>query len=129
MLRERERSGRKAGTSCSPSSLATRLRAAAVYTRRRGPSTLGLGYWIHPAFTRRGLATTVARLLTDAAFSHSDVDCVEIHHDTAKSRAPVCRRDWASAFVGEAPDEGNAPAAVGIDCTRRMDRDDWQRKR
>ena len=37
--------------------------------RRIGPGGLEIGYWIHVDFLRRGLATRVARTLTDAAFA------------------------------------------------------------
>ncbi len=44
---------------------------------------LEIGYWIHPAFIGRGLATAAARLVTEAAFSVPGIDRVEIHHDRA----------------------------------------------
>jgi ribosomal-protein-serine acetyltransferase len=49
--------------------------------RRVRPNALELGYWVYHAFTRKGLATRVARLLTTAAFSVPGVESVEIHHD------------------------------------------------
>src|SRR6185312_15596398 len=50
--------------------------------RRIAAGGLEIGYWIHPAFLRRGLATRVARMLTDAAFVPG-ITRVEIHHDKA----------------------------------------------
>jgi RimJ/RimL family protein N-acetyltransferase len=49
--------------------------------RRVGPGALELGYWIHAAWTRRGLATEMASALTRAAFDVCGVERVEIHVD------------------------------------------------
>jgi RimJ/RimL family protein N-acetyltransferase len=49
--------------------------------RRVGPGALELGYWIHAARTRRGLATEMASALTRAAFAACDAERVEIHVD------------------------------------------------
>jgi hypothetical protein len=54
---------------------------------RGSPDELEIGYWTHPAFLRRGIATSVARLLTDAAFSVPGIEAVEIHHDKANLRS------------------------------------------
>jgi RimJ/RimL family protein N-acetyltransferase len=94
---------------------------------RRGPNTLEIGYWIHPAFLRRGLATAAARLLTDAAFTVPCVRHVEIHHDRANVASRGVPRSLGYAFVGERPDEVAAPAEVGVDCCWRMSREDWAR--
>jgi RimJ/RimL family protein N-acetyltransferase len=93
--------------------------------RRRGPGTLEIGFWIHPSFTRQGLATKVARLLTDAAFAVPDIEHVEVHHDKANTASTGVPRKLGFRFIGELSDAGNAPCAVGIDCTWRMDRDEW----
>lgn len=57
------------------------------------------------------------------------IECVEIHHDKANTASSGVAKRLGFRFVGETPDEGNAPAAAGIDCTWRMDRDDWATKR
>ena len=93
--------------------------------RRLGPGGLELGYWIHPRFTRRGLATTAAGLLTDAAFSIPDIDRVEIHHDKANVASAGVPRRLGFALVAERPDPVDAPGEIGVECVWRMDRDDW----
>jgi ribosomal-protein-serine acetyltransferase len=95
--------------------------------RRRGPAALEMGYWIHPSFTGRGLATTVARLLTDAAFSVPGVTHVEIHIDKANSASAGVPRRLGFQLVRETSDEVSAPAEIGIDCAWRMDRARWRR--
>jgi RimJ/RimL family protein N-acetyltransferase len=94
--------------------------------RRLGPGGIEIGYWIHPAFTRRRIATTVVALLTDAAFTVPDISYVEIHHDRANELSGRIPRRLGYLFVGEAPDEAVAPAEIGISCQWRTTRDEWQ---
>jgi RimJ/RimL family protein N-acetyltransferase len=42
---------------------------------------LEIGYWVHSAWTGRGIATAAARALTDAAFALPGIARVEIHCD------------------------------------------------
>jgi ribosomal-protein-serine acetyltransferase len=93
--------------------------------RRCGPDGLEIGYWIHVAFLRRGLATRVARLLTDAAFTVAGIERVEIHHDKANVASAGVPRRLGFTLVAETPDRRSAPAEAGIDCTWRMTRVDW----
>jgi ribosomal-protein-serine acetyltransferase len=46
----------------------------------RGAGGAGL---IHAGFLRGGLATTAARLLTDAACTVDGIERIEVHHDEA----------------------------------------------
>jgi RimJ/RimL family protein N-acetyltransferase len=53
---------------------------------------LEIGYWVHPGFTGRGVATSAAAALTEAAFTLPGIDHVEIHHDElnlASGRVPA----------------------------------------
>jgi len=59
---------------------------------RIGPGGLEIGYWVHPSFTGRGVATSAAAALTDAAFALPGIDRVEILHDElnlASGRVPA----------------------------------------
>jgi ribosomal-protein-serine acetyltransferase len=60
-----------------------RLAGGCGLHRRIGPGGLELGYWVHPSFTRRGVATEAARQLCDRAFAAPSIDRVEIHHARA----------------------------------------------
>lgn len=51
--------------------------------RRLGAGELDLAYWLGAAYTGQGLATEVAKTLTDGAFTLPDIEAVEIHHDAA----------------------------------------------
>jgi RimJ/RimL family protein N-acetyltransferase len=53
--------------------------------RRIGPGGLEIGYWLHPAYTGRGLATAAAAALVDEAFALPNIDRVEIVHDAANT--------------------------------------------
>ena len=58
---------------------------------RIGDGGMEIGYWVHPGFTGRGVATSAAAALTEAAFALPGVDHVEIHHDVlnlASGRVP-----------------------------------------
>jgi ribosomal-protein-serine acetyltransferase len=97
--------------------------------RRIAPDGLELGYWIHPAFLRRGLATSAARLMTSAALARPEFSHVEIHHDRANVASAGVPRKLGFAFMGEQPDEPEAPAEVGIEWRWRMDRERWAEPR
>ena len=92
---------------------------------RRGPKAIEIGYWVHPAFLRRGAATGAAWLLTDAAFAVPGIEHVEIHHDKANERSRGVPHRLGYRLTGEAPDPRDAPAEIGIDCTWRVDRAAW----
>lgn len=94
--------------------------------RRIGPGGLEIGYWIHPAFTRRGLATASARLLTEAAFTVPGIDRVEIHHDRANEASAGVPRKLGFAFDREVQDQPTAPAEVGVEWIWRMDISRWR---
>jgi ribosomal-protein-serine acetyltransferase len=93
--------------------------------RRIAPDGLELGYWVHPHFTRRGLATASARLLTDAALRLSGITHVEIHHDKANLASGGVPRSLGFWLVAEVPRVIEAPADIGIECQWRMDREQW----
>ena len=94
--------------------------------RRRGPRTLEIGYWIHRDFTRRGIATAVSRMLTAAAFAVPEIEHVEIHHDKANVASAGVPRRLGFTLVEEQPDERVAPAEIGVDCTWRIHREQWE---
>jgi len=93
--------------------------------RRGGPGVLHIGYWLHPAFLGRGLATEIARLLTDAAFTVPAITRVEIHHDKANLASNRVPLRLGYRLIGEHRDGAQAPAEAGIDCTWCITRDEW----
>jgi ribosomal-protein-serine acetyltransferase len=93
--------------------------------RRRGPGALEIGYWVHPDFVRRGVATTVARLLTDAAFGLDGIERVEIHHDRANAASAGVPRRLGYTLKAETPSTPSAPGEAGIDCAWSITREEW----
>jgi ribosomal-protein-serine acetyltransferase len=93
--------------------LGERIAGGCGLHRRIGPDGLEIGYWIHPAFLRRGLATSVAAALTGAAFAVPGITRVEIHHDKANQASAGIPRKLGFHWLGEAPDEPVAPAEAG----------------
>lgn len=96
--------------------------------RRVDPGGLEIGYWTHPAFARRGLATTAAGLLTDAAFHVHGITHVEIHLDKANQASAAIPRKLGYELFAERPQEVAAPAEVGVHCIWRLTREEWDRR-
>jgi RimJ/RimL family protein N-acetyltransferase len=48
--------------------------------RRIGDDGLELGYWVHAAHLRKGIATEAVRQMTAMAFARPGIERVEIHH-------------------------------------------------
>jgi RimJ/RimL family protein N-acetyltransferase len=84
--------------------------------------------WVHPHFTRRGLATTAVRLLTDTALTLPGITHVEIHHDKANVASAGVPRRLGFWLLAEVPDEIEAPAEFGVECQWRMDQQRWARR-
>jgi RimJ/RimL family protein N-acetyltransferase len=93
--------------------------------RRIGVAGLEIGYWIHPAFLRRGLATRTAAVLIDAAFALPEISGVEIHHDKANQASAGVPRKLGFQWLGEWRDEPEAPSDLGIEWRWRMEKTDW----
>jgi RimJ/RimL family protein N-acetyltransferase len=90
--------------------------------RRVGPGGLEIGYWIHAAFVRRGLATEAVRRLVAIAFEDPEIDRVEIHHDVANERSGLVARAAGFTHVEDRSDEPAAPAETGVERVWRLTR-------
>jgi ribosomal-protein-serine acetyltransferase len=93
---------------------------------RPGFPALEIGYWVHVDHLGRGFATRATRLLTAAVLGPGLVEEIEVHHDKANRRSRRVPERLGFTFMGERPDEKVAPAEVGIDCTWRMTKAQWQ---
>jgi RimJ/RimL family protein N-acetyltransferase len=89
---------------------------------RIGPGGLEIGYWIHVTFLGRGLATRVARMLTEAAFNVPGITRVEIHHDKANRASAGVPRKLGFEWLGESRDEPEAPSDLGVEWRWRMEK-------
>jgi ribosomal-protein-serine acetyltransferase len=97
--------------------------------RRIGPGGVEIGYWVHPACLRQGVATTASALVTDAAFTQAGMDRIEIRHDKANVASGGVPAKLGFTLVGEYTREITAPAETGTGCVWRMERDEWERRR
>ncbi|MGA9860230.1 MAG: GNAT family N-acetyltransferase [Solirubrobacteraceae bacterium] len=88
--------------------------------RRIGPGGLEIGYWVHPAFLRRGLATGAAGLLAATTLDRPDISHVEIHHDKANHASAGVPRKLDFTLVAEVDEEPQAPAEIGVEWRWRL---------
>jgi ribosomal-protein-serine acetyltransferase len=128
-LEEWERDWRRAGDVVLGIFLFDRVVGSCGLHRRIASDGLEIGYWIHPSFTRRGLATRAAWLITDAALAQPDISHVEIHHDKANVASAGVPRKLGFQFIGEGRDDPEAPADLGVEWRWRMDKEIWQARR
>jgi len=92
---------------------------------RIGPGGLEIGYWVHRDFTRRGIATTTSKALTDYAFGRPDIERVEIHHDKANTRSGGIPRALGFSLVGEVAASALTPEQSGVHLIWRFTRAQW----
>lgn len=91
--------------------------------RRAGPECLEIGYWVHAAHTRRGLASTAAALMTDVAFGLPGIDRTEIHCDQANTAGAAVPRSLGYRLDRVQPRPAVLPAETGRDMVWVMPRD------
>jgi RimJ/RimL family protein N-acetyltransferase len=79
------------------------LAGVAGLMARIGPGGLEIGYWVHRAYTRRGLATAATAALVEQAFRLPGVDRVEIVHDELNAASAAIPRKLGFTEVGRRP--------------------------
>jgi ribosomal-protein-serine acetyltransferase len=93
--------------------------------RRVGPGGMEIGYWLHPAYTGRGLATDASAALVEQAFALPGVDHVVIVHDLANtSSSGIPRRLGFDQVERRAPTQpASAPGEAGVELVWRLTRE------
>ncbi len=91
---------------------------------RIGPGGLEIGYWVHQAYIRRGLATAAAAALTDAAFRLPGIDYVEIVHDELNAASAAVPRKLGFTEIGPRPLDVTPEAGTGLGIVWRLTRPD-----
>ncbi|HEY0870224.1 MAG TPA: GNAT family protein [Acidothermaceae bacterium] len=94
---------------------------------RIGAGGLEIGYWVDRRFTRRGIATTASRSLTNHAFGQPGIDRVEIHHDKANIASEGVPRALGFALVAEVAVAPETPEQSGVHLIWRFTRAEWDR--
>ena len=89
---------------------------------RIGPGGLEIGYWVHRAHTRRGLATAASAALVEQAFRLPGVNRVEIVHDELNVASGGIPRKLGFTEVGRQPLEMPPPEGTGVGVVWRMTR-------
>ena len=89
---------------------------------RCGPGGLEIGYWVHRAYTGRGLATAATAALVEEAFGLPGVDWVEIVHDELNVASGQIPRKLGFTKVGSRPLDFRPPAGSGTGVVWRLTR-------
>jgi ribosomal-protein-serine acetyltransferase len=90
---------------------------------RIGPGGLEIGYWVHRAHTRRGLATAASAALVEQAFRLPGVDRVEIIHDQLNLASGGVPRKLGFIEVGRQPLSEPTSGGNGVGVIWRLTRD------
>jgi len=89
---------------------------------RIGPGGLEIGYWVHQAYTRRGLATAASAALVEQAFRLPGVTRVEIVHDELNVASGAIPRKLGFTEVDRRPLDMVTPAGTGVGVVWRLTR-------
>jgi RimJ/RimL family protein N-acetyltransferase len=87
---------------------------------RIGPGGLEIGYWMHQAYTRRGLATAAAAALTEQAFVLPGVQRVEIVHDELNIASGKIPAKLGFTEVTRRPIDPPSPEGTGTGVVWRL---------
>jgi len=90
-----------------------------------GSDGMEIGYWLHPAYTGRGLATDASAALVEQAFALPGVDQVVIVHDVANtSSRGIPRRLGFDLLERRAQTQpASAPGEAGVELVWRLTRE------
>jgi ribosomal-protein-serine acetyltransferase len=78
------------------------------------PGGLEIGYWVHQAYTRRGLATAASAALVEQAFRRPDIERVEIVHDELNVASAGVPRKLGFTEVERRPIDPPSAAGTGV---------------
>ena len=98
------------------------LAGAAGLMTRCGPGGLEIGYWVHRAYTRRGLATAATAALVEQAFRLPGVTWVEIVHDELNVASAAIPRKLGFTEVGRRSLDPPTPAGTSTGVVWRLTR-------
>ena len=89
---------------------------------RCGPGGLEIGYWVHRAYTGRGLATAATAALVEQAFGLPGVDWVEIVHDELNLASGQIPRKLGFTEVERRPLDPPSASGTGTGVVWRLKR-------
>jgi RimJ/RimL family protein N-acetyltransferase len=94
--------------------------------RRIGPSSLEIGYWVHVAHARAGIATACAGALTAVGFALRGIERIEIHCDEANVASSGVPPKLGYRLTGRVEHEPEAPGEVGSRLIWVQYRREWE---
>ncbi len=93
-----------------------------------GPGGLEIGYWVHQAYTRRGLATAASAALTEQAFALPGIDRVQIVHDKMNVASGGVPRKLGFREIGPRLLQERPPGGTGMGVAWEVTRGEWRRE-
>jgi ribosomal-protein-serine acetyltransferase len=93
---------------------------------RIGPGGLEIGYWVHQAYTRRGLATAASAALVEQAFALPGIERVQIVHDELNVASGGVPRKLGFTEIERRPLDHYPPGGTGIGVVWQLTRAEWQ---
>jgi ribosomal-protein-serine acetyltransferase len=111
------------GSALAGRALAGRALAGSIGLMTRcGPGGLEIGYWVHRAYTGRGLATAATAALVEQAFGLPGVDWVEIVHDELNLASGQIPRKLGFTEVERRPLDPPSASGTGTGVVWRLKR-------
>ncbi len=92
---------------------------------RIGPGGLEIGYWVHQAYTRRGLATAGAAALVEQAFALPGIERVQIVHDELNFSSGGVPRKLGFTETARRPLDHQPLGGTGIGVVWELTRAEW----
>jgi ribosomal-protein-serine acetyltransferase len=92
---------------------------------RIGPGGLEIGYWVHQAYTRRGLATAAAAALVDQALALPGIDRVQIVHDELNVASAGIPRKLGFTEIARRPLDHKPLGGTGMGVVWEVTRAQW----
>jgi RimJ/RimL family protein N-acetyltransferase len=92
---------------------------------RIGPGGLEIGYWVHQAYTRLGLATACSAALVDQAFALPGIERVQIVHDELNEASGGIPRKLGFTEIERRPLDHKPLAGTGMGVVWELTRAQW----
>lgn len=102
------------------------LAGSAGLMARIGPGGLEIGYWVHQAHTRKGLATAASAALVEQAFALPGVDRVQIVHDELNVASEGVPRKLGFTVVERRPLDHKPLDGTGAGVVWELTRAQWR---
>ena len=93
---------------------------------RIGVGGLEIGYWVHQAYTRRGLATAASAALVEQAFALPGIDRVQIVHDELNVASGGVPRKLGFTEIAHRPLDHKPLGGTGMGVVWQLTRADWK---